>query len=60
MEIKSSQQSGRQARVFIVRATSIILDKIVIVLVPELKTLRQDNILSLMGNVDHKNWVSEL
>ena len=53
MEIKSSQHAGRQARVFIVRTPSIILDKIVIVLGPELKTL-------LMGNVDHKigsrNW----
>ena len=47
MEIKSSQHAGRQARVFIVRTPSIILDKIVIVLGPELKTL-------LMGNVDHK------
>ena len=60
MEIKSSQHSGRRARVFIVRATSIILDKIVIVFLPDLKTLGQHNILSPMGNVDHKigsrNW----
>ena len=54
MEIKSSHQSSRHARVFIVRTPSIILDKIVIVLVPELKTFQPANILSLMGNVDHK------
>ena len=45
MEIKSSQHISRHAGPAIVRTPSIILDKIVIVLVPELKTWQSGNIL---------------